>query len=92
MLIHGKKAILALAGVVVLTGCTHLVTRSLPNANIGRYKHIFVEHRLADSYGIADEMARQLREMGYDASAGALTMLSSSCRTRTCGPGTSTPT
>jgi hypothetical protein len=77
MLIHGKKVILALAGVVVLTGCTHLVTRSLPNANIGRYKHIFVEHRLADSYGIADEMARQLREMGYDASAGALTMLPS---------------
>jgi len=34
-----------------------------------------VEHRLADSYGIADEMARQLREMGYDASAGALTMM-----------------
>ena len=52
-----------------------MVTRSLPNANVGHYKHIFVEHRLADSYGIADEMARQLREMGYDASAGALTML-----------------
>jgi hypothetical protein len=41
----------------------------------GSYKHIFVEHRLPDSYGVADEMARQLREMGYDASAGALTMM-----------------
>ncbi len=77
MLAHGKKALLAVAVAVVLTGCTHLVTRSLPNADIGHYRHIFVEHRLADSYGIADEMARQLREMGYDASAGALTMLPS---------------
>jgi hypothetical protein len=69
------KALLALAGALLLTGCTHLVTRSLPNSNVGSYKRIFVEHRLADSYGIADEMARQLREMGYDASSGALTMM-----------------
>jgi hypothetical protein len=75
MLDPRKTALLALAAAAALTGCTHLVTRSLPKANIGNYKHIFVEHRLADSYGIADEMARQLREMGYDASAGALTML-----------------
>jgi len=71
------KALFALAGAVVLAGCTHVVTRSLPNANIGHYKHIFVEHRLADSYGIADEMARELTEMGYDATAGALTMMPS---------------
>jgi len=75
MVIRGTKALLSLAGAVVLAGCTHLVTRSLPKADIGHYKHLFVEHRLADSYGIADEMARQLREMGYDASAGALTMM-----------------
>ncbi len=75
MIIRGKTALFALAAAVALTGCTHLVTRSLPNANVGHYKHIFVEHRLADSYGIAEEMARQLNEMGYDASAGALTML-----------------
>ncbi|HXQ82348.1 MAG TPA: hypothetical protein VN775_13605 [Opitutaceae bacterium] len=74
---RGTKALLALAGAAVLAGCTHLVTRSLPKADIGHYKHIFVEHRLADSYGIADEMARQLGEMGYDASAGALTMMPS---------------
>jgi hypothetical protein len=77
MIGHGTKAILALAGAAVLAGCSHLVTRALPNADIGHYKHVFVEHRLADSYGIADEMARQLREMGFDASAGALTMMPS---------------
>ncbi len=77
MLRVGTKAILALAGAAVLAGCSHLVTRALPKADIGHYKHVFVEHRLADSYGIADEMARQLREMGFDASAGALTMMPS---------------
>jgi len=73
---HGAAGLLVLAG-AVLAGCSHLVTRALPSADIGSYKHIFVEHRLADSYGIADEMARQLTEMGYDASAGALTMMPS---------------
>lgn len=57
-----------------------MTTRALPKANIGGYQHIFVEHRLADSYGVADAMARELREMGYDASAGALTMMPSNAQ------------
>ena len=65
---------LALAA-VLLSGCSQIVTRTLPESRIGSYHHVFVEHRLADSYGVADEMARQLREMGYDATSGALTML-----------------
>ena len=69
------QAVLALAGALVLAGCTHLRTRSLPNSDIGKFKHVFVEQRLADSYGVADEISRQLREMGYDSSAGALTMM-----------------
>ena len=70
-----SRALLALAGASALAGCSHLVTRALPHSDISHFKHVFVEHRLADSYGIADEMARQLREMGFDASAGALTMM-----------------
>jgi len=65
----------ALAGAALVAGCSQLTTRSLPNSDIGRYKHVFVEHRLADSFGVADEVARQLRDMGYDASSGAITML-----------------
>ena len=75
---HPIKALLAFLGAAVLSGCTQLTTRSLPNADVGHYKHIFVEQRLVDNYGVADAMARQLREMGYDASAGALTMMPSS--------------
>jgi hypothetical protein len=75
MLTRGTKAFLVLVGAAALAGCSTMSTRSLPKADIGHYKHIFVEHRLADGYGIADEIARQLSEMGYDASSGALTMM-----------------
>jgi hypothetical protein len=60
---------------LLLFGCAEMTTRSVPKADFGKKKHVFVEHRLADSFGVADEIARQLRAMGYDASAGALTMM-----------------
>jgi hypothetical protein len=69
------SALAALAAAALVAGCSQLTTRSLPRTDIGHYKHVFVEHRLADGFGVADEVARQLREMGYDASAGAITML-----------------
>ena len=73
---NGKLgALAALAVAALLFGCTQLSTRSLPNSDIGHYKHVFVEKRLADNYGVADAMAKELRDMGYDASAGALTMM-----------------
>jgi hypothetical protein len=69
-----KAALLAL-GASFLAGCAQLSTRSLPNSGIASYKHIFVEQRLADNYGVADAMAKELRDMGYDANSGALTMM-----------------
>ena len=74
---HRIKALLAFAAASILAGCTQLSTRSLPNSEIGHYKRIFVEQRLVDNYGVAEAMARELRAMGYDASAGALTMMPS---------------
>jgi hypothetical protein len=68
-------ALAAAAGLFLLAGCTQITTRSLPRSDIGNQKHIFVERRLADNYGVAEEIARQLRSMGYDASSGALTMM-----------------
>ncbi len=69
------NAALAVALAALLSGCSSMVTRSLPQSNLSGFRHVFVEHRLADSYGVADEMARQLREMGFDATSGALTMM-----------------
>ena len=72
---NGLRTFFALAAALVLGGCTQITTRSLPKADLSRHKHVFVEHRLADSFGVADEIARQLRALGYDASSGALTMM-----------------
>ena len=68
------RLFLALA-LAALCGCAQINTRTLPKVDLAVRKRIFVEHRLADSYGIAEEIARQLRVMGYDASSGALTMM-----------------
>jgi hypothetical protein len=72
---HPLRTLLAVAASLVLCGCTQITTRSLPKTDLSGHKRVFVEHRLADSYGVADEIARQLRAMGYDASSGALTMM-----------------
>jgi hypothetical protein len=75
MLTRFFKVLLPLAGVAALAGCSTLSTRALPKADIGHYKRIFVERRLADGYGVAAEITRQLNAMGYDATTGALTMM-----------------
>jgi hypothetical protein len=75
MLKTGKGIMLALLGALLAAGCTQMTTRKVPNQAIWSSKHIFVERRLADNYGVAEDMARDLRDMGYDASSGALTML-----------------
>ena len=69
------QALLILAAAAAVAGCSTMTTRSLPKADIGHYKHVFVEHRLADSFGIAEEITRQLNEMGYDATMGPMTMM-----------------
>jgi hypothetical protein len=66
---------IALVGAIVLSGCAQITTRRIPNIDLEGHKRIFVEHRLVDSFGVAEEIARQLREMGYEASAGAPTMM-----------------
>jgi hypothetical protein len=70
-----KGTLPAIGALGLLAGCSHINTRVLPNTKIGSYKHVFVEQRRADSYGVAVEIARQLRIMGYDAASGALTMM-----------------
>src|SRR5579862_5055220 len=75
MLMRASQALFLLAAAAAFAGCSTMSTRSLPKADIGHYKHVFVEHRLADSYGIAEEITRQLNEMGYDATMGPMTMM-----------------
>ncbi len=59
---------------LVLAGCsTH--TQVNHAARPDQMHHIFVEHLLADGNNIDELIARELRRLGYDASAGPLTMM-----------------
>ncbi len=69
-----KSILFSLLSLSLLAGCTQLSTREVPRLKLSGFKHIFVEQRLSDNYGIADDIAKELRSMGYDATSGALTM------------------
>jgi len=70
-----KSAVLLLLAVFCVAGCASLDTHTEPKINLGAYQHIFVEHLLADGYGVDQIIARELRARGYDATSGPLTML-----------------
>jgi hypothetical protein len=75
MVKSGNAFAIVILGVLLAAGCTQMTTRKVPNQAIWSSKHIFVERRLSDNYGVAEDIARELRAMGYDASSGALTMM-----------------
>ena len=71
----GNAFALVALGALLMAGCTQMTTRKVPNQAIWNSKHIFVEKRLSDNYGVAEAIARELRAMGYDSSSGPLTMM-----------------
>jgi uncharacterized protein YceK len=71
-----KSAALLLAAVAILvSGCSHVATRKASGADLGHYRKVFVEHRLSDGRNLDEIMARELTALGYEASAGPLTMM-----------------
>jgi hypothetical protein len=58
-----------------LAGCSSMAVKTLPNTDLRQYKRVFVEHRLPDGRNLDQLIARDLRALGYDASAGAATMM-----------------
>jgi hypothetical protein len=69
-----RNLLLALGAALVASGCSQISTRKVPNTAVWDSKHIFVEKRLSDNFGVAEDLEKELRALGYDASSGALTM------------------
>lgn len=69
-----KTASFLLAAACLLAGCANVDTRIASDAHLDKVRHIWVEHRLADGRNLDDLIARELRNLGYDASAGPLTL------------------
>jgi hypothetical protein len=70
-----NKLFLWLSVVPLLAGCSQLSTRVAQKTNLGDFQHVYVQHLLTDSRGIDELIARELRRLGYDASAGPLTLM-----------------
>jgi hypothetical protein len=57
-----------------LTACGTLQVRTAPEARVNVHHNVFVEHELSDGRSIDLFIMRKLQSMGYEASAGPLTM------------------
>ena len=67
-------ALLLLAAALLAgpTACSSVSARKV--IDLSRYKHIYVEHRLADNHRIDEQIVAELKALGLDASCGYLTM------------------
>lgn len=57
----------------LLSGCSSISSRSV--VDLGKFKHVYVQHRLTDDHRIDQLIVQELQRRGYDASSGPLTML-----------------
>ena len=62
-----------LAVIALLMGCSSIRSRSV--VDLGKFKHIYVQHRLTDDHHIDQLIVHELQRRGYDASSGPLTLL-----------------
>jgi hypothetical protein len=70
-----NKLLLGFATVLLLAGCAEFSSRTTPSAKLGSYQHIYVQHSLTDGRGLDGVIAQELQRLGYDASAGPLTLM-----------------
>lgn len=69
------RALVLLAVLFGVVGCSSVASHRAPGANLARYKHYYVEHRLTDDRKIDEAIVAELQSMGVEASAGPLTMM-----------------
>ena len=62
----------AASALFVLTSCSSVSARRA--IDLTHYKHVYVEHRLADNHRIDEQIVAELKQLGCDASSGVLTM------------------
>ena len=69
-----KRFVLLPCLALLLASCS-TKTQIDHSARPDQLHHIFVEHLLSDGNNVDELLARELRRLGYDASAGPLTMM-----------------
>ena len=69
-----SSAFLILAG-LLFAGCATLNTHFAPNANLARFKHIYVQQSLNDNHGLDALIVKELQSRGIQAESGPLTLM-----------------
>ena len=59
----------------LLAGCSSTASHVATGVDLSTYRHVWVEHQLSDGNGVDEIIARQLRGLGYDATAGPKTLM-----------------
>jgi len=49
----------------LLASCGHIDTKTAEHVDLSHYQHVFVERLLTDGHGVADLIARELRQRGW---------------------------
>jgi hypothetical protein len=70
-----KLSGLLLAAGLILCGCSTLSTHFEPNANLARFKHVFVQQSLNDNHGLDALIVKDLQARGLQAESGPLTLM-----------------
>jgi hypothetical protein len=70
-----KFSTLSILAVLMLAGCSTLATHFEPNANLGRFTHIYVQQNLNDNHGLDILIVKELQARGIRAESGPLTLM-----------------
>jgi hypothetical protein len=70
-----KVTALMLLVLVAFAACSSVETHRYPDADFSHVRKFFVEHRLADNNHIDEEIVAALKNLGFQASSGPLTMM-----------------
>lgn len=61
--------------VALLGGCASVSRQAVPHFDRNQVKMVFVERRLADNNNVRDRLVNAVRELGFEAEAGPLTLM-----------------
>lgn len=70
-----RVAAVLLATFAFLSACSSVHVDRQPRTDLRKFRHFFVEHRLADNAQVDQAIVAELRARGFTASAGPRTMM-----------------
>lgn len=72
-LLRSVSILVLAASALILSGCSTALTFHKA-VNLSPYKRIYVESRLSDNHRLDEQLANELKALGYDATFGVATM------------------